>query len=134
MKKTKRRLNMHELMIQIASDEADASELDAATRRLRAELQAVEGCDISQASTVVPMGAKAGDAISLGQLVLSLVGSGGIAVTLISVLRDWLTRHKDFKLKIKRGATEIELSGGNPAELKGLLAEVKTLLVDLSDA
>jgi hypothetical protein len=125
---------MHELMIQIASEEADASELDAATRRLMAELQAVEGCEINPASTVAPMGAKAGDAIPLGQLLVSLVGSGGIAVTLISVLRDWLTRHQDFKLRIKHGETEIELSGSSPEELKSLLAEVKTLLVDLPDA
>jgi hypothetical protein len=125
---------MHELLMQIASDEADASELDAATRRLRAELQAVEGCDIRQPSAVVPVGAKAVDASLTGQLLLTAFGSGGIAVTLISVLRDWLTRHRDFTLKIKRGATEIELSGSSPEELKSLLAEVKTLLVDLPDA
>jgi hypothetical protein len=121
-------------MIQIASDEADASELDAATRRLMAELSAVDGCEISQPPAAVPVGAKAGDTILLGQLLMSLIGSGGIAVALISVLRDWLTRHKDFKLRIKREDTEIELSGGNPAELKGLLAEVKSLLVNAPDA
>ena len=125
---------MRELMIQITSDEADASELDTATRRLMAELSAVEGCEISQPSVAVPVGAKAGDAILLGQLLMSLIGSGGIAVTLISVLRDWLTRHQDFKLRIKRGDTEIELNGSSPEELKGLLAEVKSLLVDMPDA
>jgi hypothetical protein len=45
-----------------------------------------------------------------------------------------LTRHDDFKLRIKRGKTEIELSSGNPQELKRLLAEVKSLLVDIPDA
>jgi len=125
---------MRELIIQIASDEAEASELDTATRRLMAELSAVEGCEVSQASAAVPVGAKAGDAILLGQLLMSLIGSGGIAVTLISVLRDWLTRHQDFKLRIKRGDTEIELNGSSPEELKGLLAEVKSLLVDIPDA
>lgn len=125
---------MRELMIQIASNEAEASELDTATRRLRAELLAVDGCEVSQPTAAVPVGAKAVDASLLGQLLLTTIGSGGIAVTLISVLRDWLTRHKDFKLRIKRGETEIEVSGGNPEDLKSLLAEVKSLLMDVRDA
>lgn len=125
---------MSGITLQIASDEADASELDAATRRLIAELSAVDGCEASQATAQAPAGTKAVDVGLLGQLLLTTIGSGGIAVTLISVLRDWLTRHKDFKLKIKRGKTEIELSGGNPEELKGLLAEVKSLLADMPDA
>jgi len=83
--------------------------------------------------TEAPVGAN-GDATLLGQLLLSFIGSGGIAVTLILVLRDWLIRHDDFKLRLKRGETEIELSGGNPQELKGLLAEIKSLLVDIPDA
>ena len=125
---------MRELMIQITSNAADASDLDTATRRLMAELSAVEGCEISQSSAVVPDGAKAVGASRLGQLLLTAIGSGGIAATLVSVLRDWLTRHQDFKLRIKRGDTEIELSGGSPEELTRLLAEVKSLLVDLPDA
>ena len=125
---------MRELMIQIASDEAEASELDAATRRLMAELSRVDGCEVSQASAAVPVGAKAVDAALLGQLLLTLIGPAGVAVALVSVLRDWLTRHKDFKLRIKHKDTEIEFSGGSPEELKGLLAEVKSLLVDMPDA
>jgi hypothetical protein len=70
----------------------------------------------------------------LGQILLTAMGSGGIAVTLVSVLRDWLTRNKDFKLRIKRGETEIELSGSSPEKLKGMLAEVKSLLMDIPDA
>jgi len=122
---------MRELMIQIASDEGEASELDAATRRLMAELSVVDGCEVSQPKGAAPLGAKSVDVNLLGQLLLSAIGSGGIAVTLISVLRDWLTRHKDFKLRIKRGDTEIELSGANPEELKSLLAEAKSLLMDV---
>ena len=122
---------MRELMIQIANDEAEASELDAATRRLRAELSVVDGCEVSQPTASAPAGTKAADVSLLGQLLLTVMGSGGMAVTLISVLRDWLTRHKDFKIRVKRGETEIELSGGNPEELKGLLAEVKSLLMDV---
>lgn len=125
---------MRELMIQITSNAADASELDTATRRLMAELSAVEGCEISQSTAPAPDGAKAVGASRLGQLLLTAIGSGGIAATLVSVLRDWLTRHQDFKLRIKRGDTEIELSGGSPEELTRLLAEVKSLLVDLPDA
>ena len=124
---------MQELKIQITGDDIEASELDAVTRRLRTELAAVDGCEVALLATAAPVGAK-GDAILLGQLLLSFIGSGGIAVTLISVLRDWLTRHDDFKLRIKRGENEIELSGGNPQELKRLLAEVKSLLVDIPDA
>ena len=125
---------MGEITIQLVGDGADASELDAAARRLISELSAVEGCEISPVTMPAPPGTKAADIGLLGQLLLTAIGSGGVVVTLVSVLRDWLTRNKDFKLKIKRGDAEIELSGGKPEELKGLLAEVKSLLADLPNA
>jgi len=126
---------MAEITIQIASEEVEDSELDAATRRLRDELSRVDGCEVSQPAVSGPAGTKAMEMALLGQLLLSAIGSGGIAVTLISVLRDWLIRHKDFILKIKRkpGEIEIELSGADAEKLGERLAEVKTFLMDAVD-
>ncbi|MGZ5009422.1 MAG: effector-associated constant component EACC1 [Methylobacter sp.] len=121
---------MNKLIIQVTCDEVDPSELDAATRRLRAELSAVEGCEVSQPNATIPVGVKALDAVLLGQLLLSAIGSGGIAVTLISVLRDWLTRHNEYKIRIKCGENEIELSGSDPEKLKSMLIVFKPMLMD----
>jgi hypothetical protein len=122
---------MGQITIQLFGDEADVHELDAVARRLSSELEALEGCEVSPATSPAPAGAKAVEIGLLGQLLLTIIGPSGVAVALVAVLRDWLARHKDFKLKIKRGDTEIELSGGDPEKLQGLLAEVKSLLADL---
>ena len=65
----------------------------------------------------------------LGQLLLATVGSSGVAVTVLSLLRDWLLRNRGFKLRVKRDGTEFELEGSGPRQLPNLLAQVRPLLV-----
>lgn len=113
----------------IDSEQADASQIDAATRSLRSELLVVDDCEVSQPTTPTPPGAKVVETAMLGQLLLTFIGSGGICVTLISVIRDWLISHKDYKLRVKHGDSEIELCGDNPEKLKELLADVKSLMM-----
>lgn len=120
---------MADVEIELVNEHADASELDQATRALRDDLVDLDGCTVTQPNAPAPAGTKGIDPAVLGQLLLATVGSGGIAVTVVSVVRDWLMRNKDYKLRIKRGETEVELAGANAQELKGLLADVKAMLV-----
>jgi Effector Associated Constant Component 1 len=81
--------------IQIRPDEGlDDETLDRLTRRLRAELAEVEGVDSSalagQDQTLE--GAKAGDPVTLGAIVVTLGASGGVFAGLIGAVRDWLGR------------------------------------------
>jgi hypothetical protein len=120
---------MAKLTLELVNEQADGSELDEATRTLQDDLDALDGCTVGQPSRPAPPGTKGLDAALTGQLLLATVGSGGIAVTLLSVLRDWLMRHKEYKLRIKRGEVEIELCGSDPEALMRLLADAKALLL-----
>jgi len=120
---------MSQLMIELVNEQADAREIDAATRSLLGELDALADWAVEPPRRTPPLGTKGLDAAVLGQLLLAAVGSGGIAATLLSVLRDWLMRNKEYTLRLKRGDREIELGGTDPEALKGLLADAKALLL-----
>jgi hypothetical protein len=72
-----------------------------------------------------------GDAISVGTIVMSLIGTGGVAVALVNVLRSYIERgqHLSIKVKSKRG-DEVELTADNlkPDQLKETTALVSQLL------
>jgi len=120
---------MPQLMIELVNEQADAGEIDAATRSLWGDLDALDDCTAAPPRDTAPPGAKGLDAAVVGQLLLAAVGSGGIAATLLSVLRDWLMRNKGYTLRLKRGNREIELGGTDPEALKALLADAKALLL-----
>jgi|SRR5262245_2051915 len=116
----------HPLVLDVSCVDADASELDEATRQLRCELESHTALAVSAPLAAVPIGAKSADPAIVGQLLLAAVGSGGLAVTLVSVFKDWLFRHRGFKLKLKRGDDEIEVSGLSPEEFEALLPKVRS--------
>jgi hypothetical protein len=111
-------------------DAVDDDELDRITRRLRAEIQTldVESVELLREESV-PKGTKSAEAVTLGALVMAV-----LPVTvppLLSLVKDWLERSKDRKVKIK---TEVK---GRPVELEysGALSqgELETLRVLLMD-
>ena len=118
------------LALEVCSSDADARELDDATRRLRDEIERATDVAITWPAAVTPSGAKAADAAIVGQLLLAAIGSGGVAVTLVSVFRDWLSRHRGFKLRLRRGDDEIEVSGLTPQEFEALLPKVRSWGLD----
>jgi hypothetical protein len=55
-----------------------------------------------------------GDPITLGTIVLSLVGSGGVAVALINILKVFAGRDRRLKIKIKtKEGAEIQIDAEN---------------------
>jgi hypothetical protein len=99
------------LLVKPAAD-ADPEELDHATRSLRAELQDLPIDSISLATAgEVPAGAKAGDAVAIGSLVLSLAPI--VMPVLIDFLKSWIARKEGRLIVIRKklgdAATEIEI-------------------------
>lgn len=81
------------LVIESESD-VDPDEVDRLVRQLRAELKDLDIESIAPVrSENAPLGAKGVDPFSLGALLITLSGTGGVFTVLIETIRDWLARH-----------------------------------------
>ena len=61
-----------------------------------------------------------GDSVTFGTIALSLLGSGGVVVTLIGLLKSYIDRGRHLKIKVAgKGGQTVELSADNlePAQL-----------------
>jgi hypothetical protein len=78
--------------------EADGEELERLSRQLRREFLEL---DIEAAepaiSGSIPEGAKSGEMVTLGTLVLTMVASGGLLNTLVNAAQSWFTRTEPVK-------------------------------------
>lgn len=55
-----------------------------------------------------------GDPVTIGTIILTLIGSGGVAVTLINVLKSYIERGQHLKINIKgKNGETIEVSADN---------------------
>jgi hypothetical protein len=84
---------------------SDRQQTEELTQRLLSELEQIPGLEVSRTlSGPPPPGSKpGGEAFSLGQLVLTLVQSGGVLVTIIGVVRTWLARQNANSVELKCG-------------------------------
>jgi hypothetical protein len=69
-----------------------------------------------------PQGAKdAGQAVSAGQILLSLAASGGVLVALISAVQAWLQRNAGKKVTIEIDGHKLELQGASSEQQEVLM-------------
>ncbi len=111
-----------QLMLNIdAGPEADAEELEQLTRQLRGELTEldVETVNLVRAGEA-PRGAKAGDPITWGALLVALTASGGVLTTLIGALQSWLTRHERRSVTLEIDGDKLEVTGISSEEQQRL--------------
>jgi hypothetical protein len=119
---------MEHLSIELTSDGADAGEVDSASRALWDGLYKVKDIEVDAASGPIPANAKSAAAGVISTLAITILGSRGVANGLSAALRDWLTRYKTFKVKIKRGENFVEISGVKPSDVETLLPKLENLL------
>ena len=122
-------MSRSDVTLAIYCDELDASRLDAMTRALTRSLRD-EGLDAAaaRAADAVP-GAK-GDAITSGMIALSLIGSGGVVVTLLQVLKAYLERKSTLRFEIARSDGQ-KLSFDASFFGKTQLEQTRKILTDL---
>lgn len=113
------------LRIQLVADDADPLELEGAVRRLHDELGMLTELEVARPTARAPRKSKSGELALAGQLLVTVLGSGGVAVAMVGVIKDWLSRHQGMKLRVKRGNDEIEVSGVRSDELAKLLSRLK---------
>ena len=115
-----------EISLSVSSNELDQDELQQATRNLCQSLRDEAGVDAALATTEVA-GTK-GDIPLWGQIVMTLIGSGGVAVTAIKVLGDYVKKNHKIKVKFKtpNGELTIETENADSAKLIELLQPLLT--------
>jgi hypothetical protein len=101
-----------ELTLLVSASDADPDALDRATRHLRAELQdlPIDSASLATAGEL-PVGAKAGDAVALGALTLSLAPV--VVPALIDFLKGWMARTEGrtvvIRTRLGDATTEVEI-------------------------
>jgi len=96
-----------ELTLQVGESGADPEDVDRDTRRLRTELQELPIESASLVAGEAPAGAKAGDAITLGALAVSLAPV--VVPAFVDFLKSWMARREGRTIIVKRKGTEIQI-------------------------
>jgi hypothetical protein len=114
-----------ELHLAVRPDpEDDAEEIDRMNRQLRARLQELDVDDVTPVGDgALPAGAKGADAASMGELLVTMSAGGGVFVTVLATVRDWLGR--------RSGAQGVTLTiDGDTLELTRATAAERAELVE----
>ncbi len=119
----------HELYLNIKpSPEDDIEELQKLTLQLRQDISEldVEKVDYIRAEEIPP-GAKAGDMITWGSLLISIAtsaaaGSGGLLPALVTTVQSWLTRRQEKRtISIEIGGDKLEVSAISSEDQKRII-------------
>jgi hypothetical protein len=106
--------NVTELSLKINSmSESEDEELELITRRLREEILKldVENVDLVKAGET-PKGARSGDVVALGSLLVTLATSGGVIPSLINTVQSWLGRtEKGHSITLEIDGDKLEVTG-----------------------
>jgi hypothetical protein len=99
--------------------------MDEALRVLSSELLSAPDLDVEHRAEPAPPNTKGIG--TLAALAVTLLTSKA-AASAITVLGDFLTRHKEIKIRVKSGDKVLELSVASPKELAALLPQVAALM------
>jgi hypothetical protein len=96
----------------------DPEDVEHLGRQLRNELRELDVDDVSAVEGAPPPdGSKSGVVASLTELLVTMSGGGGVIVTVIATIRDWLSRRgAGHKVTVTIDGDTLELSSATPAE------------------
>ena len=115
---------LSQIILHLASPDADAEELDALTRQLRDEIleAPVESVEFVP-DAVAPEGTKGMMATTPGALTVRL--RPGVLSDFLDSLRHWLDRHEDRRVEITLNI------GGSPVNIKAAADDLAQVMQDL---
>ena len=101
----------------------DPEAVERLGRQLGNELRALDVDDVAAVDAAPPPeGAKSGVVMSLTEWLVTLSGSGGVFVTVIGTVKDWLSRRAGaHKVSVTIDGDTLELSGATPVERAELI-------------
>jgi hypothetical protein len=102
-----------DLELTLVSSDLDDEETQMMTRSICATINRDTPFDAAITEGKTGAGVK-GDPITIGSIVLAVLGTGGGAAALINVFKSYMDRTKELCIKVKRpGGDEIEISSKN---------------------
>jgi hypothetical protein len=101
----------------------DPEDRERLGRQLRNELRALDVDDVSTVEgPAPPEGSKSGVAASLSEWLVTMSAGGGVFVTVIATIKDWLGRRAGaHKVTLTIDGDTLELSGATPVERAELI-------------
>lgn len=103
-----------DITLSIDSPELDQEEIHELTRHISNKLNdEVDNAGVKLLEQEGQIGTK-GDPLTIGTIILTLIGSGGVAVSLINVLKSYVDRKDTIVIKIKsKNGDEVEINANN---------------------
>jgi len=90
-------------------------------RSLRADLLQIGDVKAAEPGKRPESGGKTGlESIDWNTLLITLLGSGGVVVTVVTAIQAWLLRHKEASVTVKLGEDEMIIKGSDPEGAKQL--------------
>jgi hypothetical protein len=93
------------------------------TQGLGNEILELDVEDVRWPKEDIPEGSKGGDAVTWGQLIITLAASGGVFTTLITLLQAWVSRYERHALTLEIDGDKLEITGISTEEQKRLIDE-----------
>ena len=118
-----------DIILKLECADYDDSRIDAVTRDLARGLRE-EGVGAAMASQGDAAPGKKGDPVTIGAIVLTLIQTGGVAVTLLQVLKAYLARKSTMRFELTRAdgrKVSLDASWFNKAQME----ETQKVLTDL---
>ncbi len=115
-----------DINLSLSSDELDKDELQHLTRQLCLSLREDVKVEAELAKQESAPGTRGAE---WAQIVIAVIGSGGVAVALANVLTEWVKRKKSVTVKVEdKDGRKIEITteNQNVAELTALLNSLTT--------
>lgn len=109
------------LNVNIVRDGLDDIEIDAMVRDLKRELEDLPVAFPERPSPRSERGAK-GSAMEIGDLIVTLAGTGGVLAGVVSSIQAWASRNERRRVKIEVGDDSIELVGVPEEERRAVIA------------
>jgi hypothetical protein len=118
-----------DIILKLECADYDDSRIDAVTRDLARSLRE-EGVGAAMVSQGDAAPGKKGDPVTIGAIVLTLIQTGGVAVTLLQVLKAYLARKSTMRFELTRAdgrKVSLDASWFNKAQME----ETQKVLTDL---
>jgi hypothetical protein len=106
----------------LSDESSDASRLQRITRELTTTLDRQRDLEARLPENDSLPGSK-GDPVTIGAIVLTLIGSGGVVKSLIDVLKAYIDRQPSLKIEISRpdgSKTSVSAENLSPKQLESL--------------
>lgn len=119
---------MSEVLFIIADERGDDEHLDRLAAELAGDLRQVPGVRAETATTAPVAGTKSGIALAIGQLAVSGGALGTVALTIRSIVTQFLNRNRAESVTVRNGDREITIERPDDEQVDAIVEQLRDLL------